>query len=273
MRRLAPTLSALLMASTAGAAPAEWLRVKGEHFTVLTNSGEKAGRNAAWQFEQIRAALLRLWPWAEIESGRPFVVFAVKDEATLKTLGPEYWEGKGYRPISFYQDGRDKHFIALRTDIRQPDDAGSNPYQSAYWSYAAAVFGGSFPRRLPAWYLRGVAEVVSNTIVRDKELHVGRPIQGNVDTLRQQARDPAGSRPGRGGPRAGAEGGRPRAGGLVQPRCAGSRPLEPGAEAGGGPDGPGRPRGRRQRGREGVRPALPGLRGRSLSRSRRPPSP
>jgi hypothetical protein len=169
----------------AAAGPPTWVEVVSPHFRVATNSGEKTGRGTAWQVEQIRAALAQLWPWAAIDSGPPFVVFAVKNEATLKTLGPQYWEGKRYRPISFGARGRDQHFIALRTDTREPDAVAANPYQSAYWSYVSAVFTRSFPRRPPLWYSRGIAGVMSNTIVRDKELHVGRPIRENVEILRE----------------------------------------------------------------------------------------
>jgi tetratricopeptide (TPR) repeat protein len=73
----------------------------------------------------------------------------------------------------------------VRTDLREPDNPNENPYQSAYWSYVSGVLARSFPRPLPAWYLRGVSEVWSNTRVRDKEIHVGRVIQSNVQRVRQ----------------------------------------------------------------------------------------
>ncbi|HEU0104569.1 MAG TPA: hypothetical protein VFT38_00255, partial [Vicinamibacteria bacterium] len=155
----------LAAASTAAAAPPPWLEVKSAHFSVVTDAGEKSGRRTAWQFEQIRAALLKIWPWAKIDTGRPFVVVAARDETTLKTFGPQYWEGKQFRPVGFSASGRDKHFIAVRTDVQEPDEVGQNPYQSAYWSYVSSVFTHSFPRRLPEWYARGVAAVMSNTIV------------------------------------------------------------------------------------------------------------
>jgi tetratricopeptide (TPR) repeat protein len=180
-------VAALLVAPGLGAAPPSWIEVKSSHFTVITNAGEGAGRRTAWQFEQIRSGLSLLWPWAKIGAGRPFLVFAAKDERTLKTLGPQYWEGKRFRPVSFWASGRDRLFVALRTDAREPDDVGANPYQTAYWSYANAVFTNAFPRRLPLWYSRGVAEVMSNTFVREKELHVGRLMQGNLDLMRQRA--------------------------------------------------------------------------------------
>jgi tetratricopeptide (TPR) repeat protein len=166
--------------------------VKSAPFTVITNSGDGAGRRTAWQFEQIRAALARLWPWAQVDAGRPFLVFAVRDEATLKTLGPQYWEGKRFHPISFWSGGRDRDYVALRTDIREADDISTNPYQKAYWGYVAAVFHRSFPRQVPQWYGRGIAEVISNTFVREKELQVGRPVQGNLDVMRSRAPVPLG---------------------------------------------------------------------------------
>jgi TPR repeat protein len=190
IRHLTLTVCAALGAARAGAAPPSWLEVKSSHFTVITNSSEKQGRRVAWQFEQIRAALVHLWPWARIDLGRPFVVFAVRDEETLRTLGPQYWEGKRYRPASFWVGSRDRNFIALRTDLPEPDEVGANPYQSAYWCYAASVFDRSFPRPLPAWYSRGIAEVMSNTIVRDKELHVGRPIRDRVELMRERYQVP-----------------------------------------------------------------------------------
>jgi tetratricopeptide (TPR) repeat protein len=180
------------VAAGATAAPAPWFEVKSAHFTVITDAGEKGGRRTAWQFEQIRSALVQIWPWARIDTGRPFIVFAARDEGTLKTLGPQYWEGKRFRPVSFGSQGRDKHFIAVRTDVHEPDDVGMNPYQSAYWSYVSAVFNRSFPRRVPAWYARGIAEVMSNTIVRDKELHVGRPMPWNLQTVRERPLVPLG---------------------------------------------------------------------------------
>jgi tetratricopeptide (TPR) repeat protein len=190
MRTLVFASCATLAAAAAGAGPATWVEVKSADFTVITNAGEGSGRRTAWQFEQIRSALARLWPWAKVESGRPFSVFAARDEATLKTLGPQYWEGKRFRPVSFWASGRDRDYVALRTDVREPNNISDNPYRTAYWCYANAVFTNAFPRRIPLWYSRGVAEVISNTFVRDKEIQVGRLIQRNLDLVRERASIP-----------------------------------------------------------------------------------
>lgn len=187
MRVSTLAVCAILAGTRASAGPASWIEVRSAHFTVVTNAGDGAGRRVAWQFEQIRSGLAGLWPWARVDAGRPFLVFAAKDEATLKTLGPEFWEGKRYRPTSFWTTGRDRHFVALRTDIQEPDEVSANPYQTAYWSYAHAIFTRTFPRRIPEWYARGIAGVMSNTFVREKRLDVGRLMQGNIDVMRERA--------------------------------------------------------------------------------------
>lgn len=174
-----------LGAGMASAAPAPWLEIRSPHFTVLTNSGEKEGRRTLWQFEQVRQALLVIWPWAVIDGGKPTEIYAVRDEATLRSLGPQYWEGKQYRPTSFWVGGADRQFIALRTDLPEPDDIGENPYQTAYWNYVSLVFHRSLPGRAPYWYSRGVADVLSNTIAREKEIHVGRLMNNRLRSVRE----------------------------------------------------------------------------------------
>ena len=57
--------------------------------------------------------------------------------------------------------------IAAGCEVRIFDDVGENPYQTAYWSYVNLVFHRSLPVGVPAWYSRGLTEVLSNTIVRD----------------------------------------------------------------------------------------------------------
>lgn len=191
MRKFAAvSLVVALGVAPAAAAQAPWLEIKSLHFTVVTNAAEKGGRRAAWQMEQIRQTLKLLWPWANIDGGQPITIFAVRDEATLKTLAPQYWEGKRFRPASFWATGTDRQYIALRTDLAEPDDEGDNPYQTAYWNYVSLVFHRSLPPGTPQWYSRGVAEVLSNTIVREKEIHVGRLMNEHLRRMREQPHIP-----------------------------------------------------------------------------------
>src|SRR5260221_8531070 len=73
----------------------QWIEVKSAHFVVTSNAGAGNAKALAWQLEQIRSAIATLWPWARVDSNRPLVVLAVKDEQSMKGLAPSYWERKG----------------------------------------------------------------------------------------------------------------------------------------------------------------------------------
>ena len=193
IRRAGPAAALILCSLPLHGGEAPWLEVKSAHFTVVTNSGEKSGRRMAWRFEQVRAVYQQLWPWANLGFGRPVVVLAVRDENSLKALAPEYWERKGYRPTSVFVSGQDRHYAALRTDLGDPSDNGVNPHFSVFSSYAFLVIDSNFPNDTPQWFKRGLAEFLANTVVRDKEVHYGRSIQGNISLLREGAFIPMGT--------------------------------------------------------------------------------
>ncbi len=182
-----------LSAATVRGGETPWLEVKSPHFTVVGNAGEKTTRRVAWQFEQIRAALEQIWPWAGLGSGRPVVVVAVRDEATLRSLAPQFWEGKGFRPSSVFVSGSDRHYIALRTDVSVPDDEAVNPYFTAYQGYAYLLVNANFSGDTPLWFRRGLAELVANTVVREKYVQFGRAIPFHLELLRGTARIPLGA--------------------------------------------------------------------------------
>jgi hypothetical protein len=72
----------------------------------------------------------------------------------------------------------------VRTDVRV-DGIDMNPYRSSYWSYVALTLTSSIPHELPLWYYRGVAEVFSNTIIRNKDVLVGPVLPWHLDRLRE----------------------------------------------------------------------------------------
>ena len=166
---------------------AVWVEVNSPNFTILSDAGEKEARRTAWQFEQIRQALKVVLPWARVDGTSSFVVYAARDEKTLKSLGPQYWEGKRFRPLSFWVRSVDRDYVALRTDVSEPSEVGANPYQDAYFPYISTVLGRSLPRDAPYWFVRGFARVLSNTIVRSKELHIGRLMEDELQRVRDGA--------------------------------------------------------------------------------------
>src|SRR5262245_47574378 len=167
-----------------------WIEVKSPNFIVVSNAGEGRARNVAWQFEQIRAAIQIGWPWARVQLDRPVIVVAAKDENSMKLLIPGFWEksSRDSRPSSVFGTGAAAHYITLRSDVRADDTVGINPYVSSYWSYSALTLNEAFERPLPLWFRNGLAELLSNSIVRDSEIQFGRAIPWNVARLQQDGR-------------------------------------------------------------------------------------
>ena len=179
-------LPAFLACATGASAAEQWTEVRSPHFVVVSDAGDKRARDVAWQLEQIRGAIEKAWPWAGVRLNRPLVAIAVKDERSMRAIAPKYWEkGSDIHPSSVFTSGPDRHYIALRADVQAEDRDGVNPYNQAYWAYAALALESSFNHGLPLWLTTGLGAVLSNTIVRQTEIQFGRPLPWYVRELQQ----------------------------------------------------------------------------------------
>lgn len=186
----AAAVTVALMCRPTAAQAQTWRAVDGGHFTVISDAPERRIRTIAWQFEQMRAALAVGLPWARVVLERPVVVIAAKDENSMRRLAPEYWEQRGgIRPASVFVGGADRYYIALRTDL-EVEEQGMNPHRQAYWAYSALVLGGSMGGKLPLWVVNGLAGVLSNTIVRDREVEFGKPMPWMAASAKEGPRLP-----------------------------------------------------------------------------------
>src|SRR5262245_58627716 len=89
----------------------KWVEVKTPRFTVVSNASTGNARKVARKFEQFRAVLLRVTQSTEFRGERPIVVFAAKDEKTLQTLLPSYWEQqRAAKPSGIFVAGLEHHF-------------------------------------------------------------------------------------------------------------------------------------------------------------------
>src|SRR5262249_8846949 len=192
--RLAPACVVVCAAMAAFAQPAApvlaasktWVEVKSPNFTVVSDAGEGSARTVAWQFEQARAAFTRLWAWARVRGGKPFLVFAARDEASLKTLAPRYWEDKAaVKPGSGAVTGSAAHYLTLRIDDRSDDDVRATPYFDVYRAYATILLSSAFERPLPSWLEVGLSELYGNTRVRENQVAVGMLVPWHVRTLQE----------------------------------------------------------------------------------------
>ncbi|MGB9472467.1 MAG: hypothetical protein WBQ59_24195 [Candidatus Acidiferrum sp.] len=173
----------LLTGILAPTAPAKdtWIEVQSPHFTVISNGGEKEARKMADQFEQFREVFHTTFPKWRLDLGKPLIIFAVKNEDSLKTLIPAYWEGKGRaHPAGLYMPGEERHYVAVRTDVET-----DNPYQIVYHEYTHAIMNLNF-RELPVWLSEGLAEFYGNSVIQDKDVEIGKPSPYHLQELQTE---------------------------------------------------------------------------------------
>jgi tetratricopeptide (TPR) repeat protein len=181
-------LSTALLSARVEAAD-QWIEVKSAHFVLTSNASEGATKRLAWQLEQVRSAIGVLWPWAKLDLTKPLSVLVVKDENSMKALVPSYWERKGgTRPATVWVGGADQNYLAIRTDTETRDELNINPYVTSYFSYVSLILQQSVPRPMPLWFSRGLAGVLSNTVVRDAKIFLGPPIPWHLERLREGSR-------------------------------------------------------------------------------------
>ncbi|HEY6508955.1 MAG TPA: hypothetical protein VIY56_13135, partial [Vicinamibacterales bacterium] len=181
-------LAALTSTGSVTAAEKPWIEVRSPHFLVVANTSEGDARDIGWQFEQVRVAFQLIWPWARRESGRPFVVFALRDKKDVRELAPKFWENGGDGASAVSVSGRDKDYFALLTGLSPADELGTNPYYYAYWGYATQMLEANYPGQLPPWFKRGMADFFANTLVQKKQVQLGRIIRHHARTLGERSR-------------------------------------------------------------------------------------
>jgi Tfp pilus assembly protein PilF len=157
-----------------------WVEVRSPNFTVISNAGEKEARTIAGQFEQIREVFHNAFPKLRVDLGKPVIIFAVKNEDTMKSLLPAFWEVKGHtHPGGLYQPAEEKHFVVVRTDIEGP-----NPYEVVYHEYTHALMNINF-RDLPLWLNEGIAEFFGNSTIHDNYVEIGKIAPYHLQILQQ----------------------------------------------------------------------------------------
>jgi tetratricopeptide (TPR) repeat protein len=157
-----------------------WVEVRSAHFTVLTDSSEKRGRQLLDQFERMRWVFQTLFPKANVDPVSPIVVVAVKDRKDFQGLEPEAYLAKGQLDLAgYFLTAPDKNYIAMRLDAE-----GDHPFATVYHEYTHLQLGKAI-EWLPLWLNEGLAEFFQNTDIHDKDVKLGEPSTDDILYLRQ----------------------------------------------------------------------------------------
>ncbi len=155
----------------AQAADTQWLRVQSRNFNLVTDAGDKQGRQVAFQLEQMRNAFGITFNKNSVNRPVPLQVIALRGPEDFKNfLGSNNNAG-------FYQASEDNDFLVV--------DA-SNPVGSvaAYRGFGRALLNANFPRMQP-WFDEGFVELFAAMRVEETGTVVGaEPFPGALNQLR-----------------------------------------------------------------------------------------
>jgi hypothetical protein len=141
-----------------------WLEIHSAHFTVITDGGEKKGREVALRFEQMRAVFATLLTKDRLNQPVPLTILAFKSDESYYKAAPL----RGGQPIDvpgFFLPGEDQDFIVL------------NLFEEESWravahDFAQMLLNYNYP---PAqgWFDEGLAEYFSSIRVDNKQVEIG----------------------------------------------------------------------------------------------------
>ena len=172
----------LVLGRSAQAASDQWVEVRGNHFTVLSDAGEKQARHALDQFERMRWVFQTLFPRANIDPAKPIVVVALRTDRTFASFEPAAYLAKGQMRLGgLFAPGPDKNYILLNLGAEY-----EHPYAAIYHEYTHLAFAAD-GEWMPLWFNEGLAEFNQNTEIQDKQVLLGVPSTDDILYLRQNS--------------------------------------------------------------------------------------
>src|SRR5712671_1437614 len=157
-------LAILLSASAPAAEPSPWLEIHSAHFTVVTDAGDKKGREVALRFEQIRAVFAILLSKDRLNQPLPLTILALKNDKPYYQIAP-LRQGQPIDVPGFFLPGEDQNFIVLNL-------FEAEPWRAVAHDFAHMLLNYNYP---PAqgWFDEGLAEYFSSVRVDNKQVEIG----------------------------------------------------------------------------------------------------
>ncbi len=97
----------------------QWVEVKSPHFSVMTDAGDKRGREVAMRFEQMRSVFGALMTKTKVNLSVPLQIVAFRNSKEFRDFVP-LWHGKPGHFAGLFQPGEDRSFIMLDLSLENP---------------------------------------------------------------------------------------------------------------------------------------------------------
>ena len=141
-----------------------WLEIHSAHFTVITDAGDKKGREVALRFEQMRAVFANLIGKDRLHQSIPLTILAFKSDKSYYQAAP-LRQGQPIDAPGFFLPGDDQDFIVLNLFEEESWRAVTHDFAYMLLTY-------NYP---PAqgWFDEGLAEYFSSIRVDNKQVEIG----------------------------------------------------------------------------------------------------
>ena len=159
------------------ASDSQWIEIQSPHFSVVTDAGEKRGRETAMRFEQMRAVFGALMTRANVNIPVPLQIVAFRNAKELAQFAP-LWNGKPVKLAGLFQGGEDRSFIML-------DMSTESPWAVVFHEYAHQLMNGVLTAKVDPWFEEGFAEYFSSIEVDGKEARVGKVPEYDYEELQR----------------------------------------------------------------------------------------
>ena len=159
-----------------------WLEIHSVHFTVITDGGEKKGREVALRFEQMRAVFANLLSKDRLNQSVPLTILAFSDDKAYYQAAPLGHDASGNtQPIDvpgFFLAGDDQDFIVLNL-------SESESWRAVASDFARMLLSYNYPPA-QAWFDTGLTEYFGSVRIIDRQVEIGGDPKSFSELLNKQ---------------------------------------------------------------------------------------
>jgi hypothetical protein len=142
-----------------------WSEINSAHYTVITDAGEKNGREVALRFEQMRAVFANLLSKDRLHQSIPLTIFALANDKSYYQAAP-LDQGRPIAVPGFLLPGEDQDFIVLNM-------SEGEPWRAVARDFALMLLTYNYPPT-QRWFDEGLADYFSSIRVDNRQAEIGR---------------------------------------------------------------------------------------------------
>ena len=161
---LCTAIPALILCPVSRSAEPPWLELHSPHYTVITDAGEKRGREVALRFEQMRSVFAGLLGKDRLSEARPLTILAFKNDKSYYQATP-LRQGQPIAAPGYLLTSEDQDFVVLNL-------FEDESYRAVAHDFALRLLDFNYP---PAqgWFDEGLAEYFSSIRIVGNQVEIG----------------------------------------------------------------------------------------------------